>query len=421
MRRSIAIRLFSCWGLILLMQAIAHREANGQDVSSGCVGNGPTCALAPASCGIDAGCAGACDCCYPSSRWFSADLLLWWMRGMDLPPLVTTSPAGTAIDEAGVLGLGDTQTLFGGNRVNDDMRAGIRVDGGTWLDPCQQSGIGAHFLCLESEDVTFRQSSAGDPILARPFIDANVGNRTSELVAFPGFVGGTIDVNATSDGLCGWGVYGRRNMCMAVCCDSSRRLDFVAGYRYLRLRDRLTITEQLTSPLFVDGTVLSLRDEFATRNAFHGAEFGVIHQESWRCWLLQSTAKVGLGANQARVRIDGRTITTSPGLPTVTNPGGLYALTSNIGNHENNEFTALMELGLQLGYRYTERLTFRVGYTFLFWPDVFRAGDQIDPVVNPNLLPPVNQPVVGPLRPGVRLNDSDFWAQGINLGAELQF
>jgi hypothetical protein len=62
-----------------------------------------------------------------------------------------------------------------------------------------------------------------------------------------------------------------------------------------------------------------------------------------------------------------------------------------------------------------------VGYTFLYWGEVLRAGNQIDQVVNTNLLPPATGPVSGPLRPAARLADSSFWAQGISLGLELNF
>src|SRR5262249_44339784 len=64
--------------------------------------------------------------------WAEADFLLWWMRGASLPPLVTTSPAGTPISQAGVLGGTGTTTLFGDSTVNGDLRAGGRIAVGCW-------------------------------------------------------------------------------------------------------------------------------------------------------------------------------------------------------------------------------------------------------------------------------------------------
>src|SRR5437868_8563481 len=41
----------------------------------------------------------------PGRLWFSADYLSGWVQPARLPPLVTTSPAGTPLAQAGVLGL----------------------------------------------------------------------------------------------------------------------------------------------------------------------------------------------------------------------------------------------------------------------------------------------------------------------------
>src|SRR4051794_30587342 len=65
---------------------------------------------APAACapGADlcpdaaAACGGPCG---PAGRfWVSAEFLYWHANGSNAPPLLTTSPAGTALPSAGVLG-----------------------------------------------------------------------------------------------------------------------------------------------------------------------------------------------------------------------------------------------------------------------------------------------------------------------------
>ena len=76
---------------------------------------------------------------------------------------------------------------------------------------------------------------------------------------------------------------------------------------------------------------------------------------------------------------------------------------------------------MQVGYQVTSHLRAYAGYTFLYWDQVVRAGQQVDLTVNPNLLPPVTAPVSGPLRPAPRLENSSFWAQGIDFGLELRF
>ena len=92
----------------------------------------------PASVGDD-GCADFCGapvCSPPGKYWLRADYLMWWTNGTRLPPLVTTSPQGTPVSQAGVLGASGTTVLFGDTTVGDDMRSGFRTTFGMWLDDC---------------------------------------------------------------------------------------------------------------------------------------------------------------------------------------------------------------------------------------------------------------------------------------------
>ena len=65
-------------------------------------------------------------------------------------------------------------------------------------------------------------------------------------------------------------------------------------------------------------------------------------------------------------------------------------------------------------------MRFLVGYSLIYWSNVVRPGDQIDLNVNPDLLPPaMDNP--GMLSPTFAMNDSAFWAQGINLGLDWRW
>jgi hypothetical protein len=127
-----------------------------------------------------------------------------------------------------------------------------------------------------------------------------------------------------------------------------------------------------------------------------------------------------VGNNHELLDVSGATTSAVPGMATVTRAGGLLALASNSGHFSRDHTVVIPEVGLKVGYEVTAGLRVYAGYSVLYWGEVARAGSQIDPNVNPRLMPPVTSPV-GPLRPAARFEDSGFWAQGINLGLELRY
>jgi hypothetical protein len=355
--------------------------------------------------------------------WAEAEYLLWWMRGAALPPLITASPSDTPAAQAGVLGAPNTVVLFGGNRVNDNERSGGRFTLGAWLNDGQTLGIEGDFFILSSGETGFAASSTGNPILARPFLDATTGRPNSELIAFPGLVAGSVSANSASTGLLGADALLRVHLCGGC----SYQLDAVGGYRYLRLSDGLGVAENLVStsaanPNFVPlGTSFTVADQFYTRNEFHGFNFGLKGKLSQGPWVLEGRAQAAVGNNHEVVNISGATTVTVPGAPPpVTSSGGLLALSSNIGHFSKDRTEVIPEFGVRAGYQVTPCFRVFAGYTILYWDEVVRAGTEVDQVVNPNLLPGGTS-ATGPRRPLPLLNGSSFWAQGVDLGLELRF
>src|SRR5262249_39754470 len=95
--------------------------------------------------------------------WVAAEYLNWSAKGDRLPPLVTTSPQGTPLAQAGVLGAPGTSVLFGDSIVNDRWRSGGRVSAGYWFDPQGTQGIEANFFMLGRTSTGFAASSNGNP------------------------------------------------------------------------------------------------------------------------------------------------------------------------------------------------------------------------------------------------------------------
>jgi hypothetical protein len=356
---------------------------------------------------------------YSDRFWAEGDVLLWWIQRANLPPLVTGSPPGTPLTSVGVPGTAGVSVLFGGSPVNGDVRVGGRVTAGVWLDCDHTCGVEAYFFDVGTQAHGFSGGLPGN--LGRPFIDAVTGLPRAELVSFPGFLNGTVNASASSGSLAGAGALGRANLC----CSCSYRLDALAGYRFLTFSDRVVIGENLTSTDLAQtvaplGTNIIVTDSFRTANYFNGADLGLAGEVYWNNWTLRGTVRIGLGVTHEHADINGLTITTVPGFPSVTSPGGVLALSSNSGNHTRDMFAVAPEVRLQLGYEFGPHLRVYAGYSFLYWSQVARAGDQIDLAVNPALVPP---PIPGasPLRPAFSFHGTGIWAQGFDLGLQFRF
>lgn len=354
--------------------------------------------------------------------WVRAEYMHWWTEGMELPPLVTTSPAGTPQVDAAVLGEPGTRVLFGNERINDDSVGGLRLKAGFWLTPQGTFAIeGEYFEFLGDQDDGFR-GGGGSQIVGRPLFDPSRGIETAQLIDFDGQVSGTLGIQSSSD-LRSFMINGRVALCPAGTCNANGladRTDWLIGYRYLDLDESLSFNENLTSEVAnVPGTVVN-SEAFRTRNEFHGLQLGIVHQAQFKRAYLESMLRVAVGNNSQRAQISGNTQITENGV-TDSFGGAVYAQRTNIGTFDREEFTMIPEVGLTLGIHVTDWLDATVGYTVLYYPNVIRPGDQIDSDVNTNLFPPETDPLVGPLRPRFRFIESDYLAHGLTLGAELRF
>jgi hypothetical protein len=385
--------------------AVSERAPSAPEVQA------PKAACADESCN-------AWDCpCPPAGRfWVSGEYLLWWIRDTNLPPLVTAGPPASG----GILGKPGTVTLFGGSTDNEE-RSGGRFRAGYWLDERQTLGIDGSYFFLGSRSVDFTAGNAGGVVISRPFFNVTPGAEDAELVSVPGRVAGTVAVNLSSR-LQGAELNGICNLC----CGCRGRVDLLAGFRYLELREGLGIGEDLSVnpavPL-LGGTAFGVHDQFSTRNSFYGGQIGT-KAEIWSGKLFANVrGMVALGGTDQVVDVSGSTLIASPGLAPTVGVGGLLALPTNSGHFTRDQLTFVPEVGINVGYQVTEQLRAFVGYSFLYWSSVDRPGDQIDRAVNPSQLPSAGGTpmLVGAARPAPVLRDTDFWAQGINFGLEFRY
>jgi hypothetical protein len=348
--------------------------------------------------------------------WGSAEVLLWWMKGTDLPPIVGTSPAGTIHDDAAVVGTAGYQTLYGGDISGRDLQAGGRITLGTWLDGTHNAGIGVRFYALDGTSEHFDRATDGSTILGRPFYNVGLGREDALLIGFPGEVTGNVHAKFTNN-LMGTDAYFR------IMLERSRlrRLDVISGYQFLRMDDdlRVSSTSDVIDPnSLIFGARINVFDRFRGTNEFHGAVVGLQGVMGRGNWSLTTLGKVGLGNNHQQVIIEGSRDTSFPPGPVTTTSGGLLAQPSNIGIHTRDRFCFIPELTCNLAYHITPTFSAHVGYNIIWMSDVVVSGDQIDRRVNLSQVP---GPVVGPNLPRFQFASRDFWVQGINLGVNWNF
>lgn len=388
-------------------------------------------------CGTEIACQVLEPCCgLPLGMlWWEADYLLWWAKGMEIPPLVTAGSTGA-------LGAADTQILYGDDRILDDVRSGFRVGLGSWLDCGRCYGLEGDYWMLGEATDHFQASSDanGSPSLFRPFFNVNPrdadgdfnppAREDAEIVSTPEVLAGAVLVDSFSE-LQGAGIRVRRRLCCesscAACCDecgcqhavpSNSRLDLLVGYRFVQLREGLAVREDLTSLLTQpDEGQFDIVDDFRTMNSFHGADLGIAWRRRCGPWLFDLLGKLALGGVQQTVTIAGQTVISESAASDGNYVGGLLAQRTNMGVHRRNVFAVVPELGVSVGYQLGPCLAAKIGYDFLYWSRVVRPGDQIDLDVNPDLLPPEEE-FEGAERPRFEFRDTDFWAQGIRVGLE---
>jgi hypothetical protein len=383
---------------------------------------------------------------YPYVTWARAELLLWWVKdGPAPPPLVTTGPPNIAT--AGVLGQPGTSILFGDQPLDFGTSGGGRWTVGMWCDVHQNYGVELSGFVLERRAEIFnaRSDGTGTPVIARPFIDAQAGIERSEFPAFPGSLAGGISV-AANDRLYGFEVnfldncwHGGTPLADHQLPYGEWRVEWQAGFRFMELREELNVGQVSTvlvasSPPaatflnvgLLPPDVVATSDSFDTRNQFYGGQLGTHAEWVHGSLFVDVLGKVAVGVTHEVVAVTGTSqLAPFSGVGTGTSlvaPGGLLATATNIGASGRTRFGFVPELGLTVGYQCGPYCRFFTGYTFLYWNDVVRPGNQIDRTVNLTQVPiAVYGPLSGPAQPVRLFNQSDFWAQGISLGFEVRF
>jgi hypothetical protein len=342
----------------------------------------------------------------------SAEALLWWMKNSPAPPpLVST----------GILGQPGTTVSLGGEDLNTQMHPGLRITAGYWEK--ERWGLEAGFFYLFSQSTSQGVGSSGQigsQDLYIPYFDVNNSRESTTGLAYAGVFSGHAQAELSTR-LLGAELMGTANLVST----GAWELDFLGGFRYLNLREAFSFAtnSQLIGPI---SDVFQTMDQFDTTNNFYGAQAGLRASSGRGPWTVSGTFKLALGAMVESADIDGFLLTNDYngyGSPQRLS-GGYFAQPTNMGNHSRTAFAVLPEIGLNVGYEVTPWMNIFLGYTFLYTNNVVRPGDQIDRGINPTQNPSFNgviSQLIGPARPAHSFHESDFWAQGLNMGVVIRF
>jgi hypothetical protein len=360
--------------------------------------------------------------------WFRTEYLLWWNKTGPLSePLVTLGSPSDAIP--GALGQPGTQVIYGGDGINFRTLSGMRFETGLWLNADQTVALESGLFTVGGRAARFSAFSDGfgNPVVARPIFNAQLGIEDSYLDSVPGTLSGGAIVTSLSQ-LFSWDI----NTAVNFTATDQFRWDGLIGFRYLNLFESLRIEDQLFplannaltflgQPVDPSSSVTDV-DRFRTSNNFYGGQLGTRLTWMFDRWVIGATAKVAMGDSQETAVIRGSTAMFAPNGAVTWIPGGILATTANIGNYHRNAFAVVPETGINLGYHITPRITARVGYTFVYWSNVLRPGNQLSRVVSPNLVPTdPNFGAAGPNSPSYQFHASSYWAQGLNFGLDFNF
>lgn len=367
--------------------------------------------------------AGSCE----NTCRFGLEYLLWGIQnGPQGQPLVTTSPTGSG----GILFNPGVVVLSGGKGIDYEAFSGLNFTIGRWLNSDQTFGIEGSIFYLEESSAIFVANSdvGGNPLLARPIVNAQTGDETSILISAPDRFAGGVTVTGTSQL---WGA--EANFLAGLLKEGTTGIDLLVGYRYLGMDEDLDIRSQSRvlaggvsgfggAPVLAPNS-LAIRDTFTTVNHFNGGQIGARGTLERGPLRVDVTGKVAFGAVHQEVRIAGFTTLVTPAGVAGTLPGGVLALPTNIGTRSNTDFSVVPEGQIRLAYQITPRLSASLAYTIIYWDNVVRPGDQL--VRRVNLLQVPSSlgfgPLVGPRQPAPAFNDTRFWAQGVNFGLGFRF
>ncbi|WP_020470524.1 BBP7 family outer membrane beta-barrel protein [Zavarzinella formosa] len=379
---------------------------------------------------------GACDF---DQIWVGADYLHWWMKGQqtNVPVVATANGVGTFNDD--FVPSSSVRTIPGSGSSGITGVSGLRLTAGAWLDRDRTFGVevSAFLFDTATRSQNYSSNSAGSPLLGIPFIDGT-GARQLAVIAIPtGIPGGPVTGGETGSihmrfASQLWGA--ESNAVASLLREDNFRLEALAGFRYLDLRDTFDLTTSSTGfgavgPFFPSSLGftatdrLTTTDSFTARNQFYGGQAGLRGQYVSGDWSLALSGKLAMGDMHQRVESSGFSNFDRAVLPDSSLSRGYFAGPTNSGVRSQDKFCVIPDVEIKAGYNVTRWMRATVGYNYLYVSSVARAASQLD-----NRLPAAQSfrditfsPGANSGVPRADIQTTSFWAHGINAGLEFRW
>jgi Putative beta barrel porin-7 (BBP7) len=360
------------------------------------------------------------NCSFLERYWTTFEYLLW--VGRDGPSNWPIAVSGTVLNGANPQTPGSV-SLLGGQEIEWDAQNGARFVLGGWLPGSTRVGLEATATVLETKTLNRSWASGpqGIPVLGTPFVNELTGTIDSVLASSPGNPGSifasaktqmfAIDLNMLGNVL--------RTQYMTV--------NLVGGFRFFSLSEGMyvqhnglinTVGFTFQGVPIAAGTRTALEDRFDTTNRFYGGQIGFQFEYRWRQLAFDFGNEFAMGVMRRAEDLSGFSQAGA-----VRVPGGVLVQNTNIGRRVDNEFGVVPQLDFKLGWQASPNLRLFMGLDFMYASSVLRPGNQVDPVVNPTLVPfrPEFGTAAGTARPGQLFVTSDWWVTGVSWGMNLKF
>lgn len=384
----------------------------------------------------------------PPRYWAYGDALYWAPSSFVVQyPLVTTS-APLDFGRAGGI---TTASLGPGDRnIAFDSSSGFRGFIGFALDEGGEVGVeaGGFWVNNATREFNYSSNQLGQPLLAVPFQDINTHAQSAYIVSFPGVNNGSINILAQSKIL---EVEGNLVYNAYQSGGGPGGLTLLAGPRFMQIKEQLDLSTSSTTlgvppvggilgssffpgggslfagvgflPPFPPPYLITTTDRIRTTNDFYGGQVGFRGDIGFGSYFVSLIGKIGAGYMRETVELTGGSTFTA-GSTTSLQAGGIYNLAQELGKHRRDQFSVLGEGGINAGYQVFSFMRIHAGYTFMWVNHVVRPSRELNPVLNPNLMP--TSPTYTGLSPAtvyprVITNQTDYHIQGFNLGMQIGF